>query len=80
MKEAKEILRRAIMHIVNARDMYENKNAEEDATVIIQEIKKIIWPSNYYTWEPSPDTPYKIELTEWIENKVCNTQEIWDKQ
>lgn len=22
-----------------------------------------------HTWEPSPDTPYKIELTKWIEKK-----------
>jgi hypothetical protein len=29
---------------------------------------------------PSPDTPYKIALTDWIEDKVCNTQEIWDKK
>lgn len=26
----------------------------------------------------SPDTQYKINLTKWIERKVCNTQEIWD--
>jgi hypothetical protein len=33
--------------------------------------RALIWAglNHEHTWQPSPDTPYKIELTEWIEAK-----------
>jgi hypothetical protein len=32
-------------------------------------VREFILQGDYSTWQPSPDTPYKIELTKWIEGK-----------
>ena len=74
MKEAIEILERY-------KEAYESPwgldfiFGFEKAIEVLEDFAK-----EKHTYDPSPDTPYKIALTEWIESKVCNTQEIWDKQ